>query len=185
MKGIKYTLRAFADVVSDCDAFLRVIGGGPEKDEAIALASNLGIEGRVTFLGAVDYSVVEREMGLADILVQHSVTAEHGETEGLPVAFCEAMAHQLPIVSTRHAGIPEVVEDGVTGRLVPEKDIESMASAMRDLALDANLRRRFGEQGRRVVEQKFSMAAAELELQKILNDAALLANDLANKRYPG
>jgi glycosyltransferase involved in cell wall biosynthesis len=170
MKGITYTLRAFAKVASSCDCRLRVIGAGPERDKAIAVAAELGIADRVTFLGAVDFSVVQREMAMADIFVQHSVTAEHGETEGLPVVICEAMAHRLPVVSTRHAGIPEVVKDGVTGTLVAEKDVNAMAEGLRALAMNADLRRRFGEQGRGAVEQQFSMNAAQSQLRQILND---------------
>lgn len=171
MKGITYTIKSFAKVASLHDCRLRIVGGGPEGETALSLASELGIADKVTFLGAVDFSVVQCEMAAADVFVQHSVTAEHGETEGLPVAICEAMAHALPVVSTRHAGIPEVVEDGVTGTLVAEKDVDGMAEAMRRLIIDRDLRKIYGERGRKAVEQRFSMNAARLQLEQFLNEA--------------
>src|SRR5207302_2441568 len=86
VKGITYTLRSFAKIAFLHDCRLRIVGGGLDEETAVSLASELGIANKVTFLGAVDYSVVQREMAAADVFVQHSVTAEHGETEGLPVA---------------------------------------------------------------------------------------------------
>jgi len=169
VKGITYTLKAFVKAASVCDCRLRVIGAGPEMERARDLAVERGIAERVTFLGAVESSVVQREMSEADVFVQHSMTAEHGETEGLPVAICEAMANGLPVVSTRHAGIPEVVEEGVAGILVDEKDVDGMARALCSLALDDDLRMKFGEAGRKAVEQRFCMSAAQSQLQAILN----------------
>lgn len=171
MKGITYTIKAFAKVASVYACWLRIVGGGPEEETALRLVSELGIADKVRFLGAVDSSVVQCEMAAADVFVQHSVTAEHGETEGLPVAICEAMAHAMPVVSTRHAGIPEVVEDGVTGTLVAEKDVDGMAEAMRRLITDPDLRRMYAERGRKAIEQRFSMKAARLQLEQFLNEA--------------
>lgn len=173
VKGITYTLRSFAKIAFLHDCRLRIVGGGPDGQTALSLASELGIADKVTFLGAVDFSVVQREMAAADVFVQHSVIAEHSETEGLPVAICEAMAHGLPVVSTRHAGIPEVVEDGVTGMLVGEKDVDGMAEAMRSLVIHCDLRKIYAERGRKAVEQRFSMNAARLHLQQFLNEAML------------
>ena len=62
--------------------------------------------------------------------MQHSITASNGDTEGLPVGILEAMATALPVISTRHSGIPEAVEDGITGFLVEEHDVRGMAERM-------------------------------------------------------
>src|SRR5205085_6804618 len=139
------------------DCRLRIIGGGSEEQSARRLASELGVADRVEFLGAVDFSVVQREMAVADVFLQHSVTAEHDETEGLPVAICEAMSYGLPVVSTFHAGIPEIVNDHVTGFLTAEHDVDAMANAMRSLAQDTARRLDFGDHGRAAILQGFSM----------------------------
>lgn len=171
VKGITYTLRSFAKIAFLHDCRLRIIGAGSEEQTAVSLASELGVADKVTFLGAVDHSAVQREMAGADVFVQHSVIDERNETEGLPVAICEAMAHGLPVISTRHAGIPEVVDDGVTGMLVGEKDVDGMAAAFHRLITRPDLRKQYAEQGRKAVEQRFSMDAARLQLQQLLNEA--------------
>ena len=168
MKGITYTIKAFARIAAAYDCFLRIIGAGPEEQIARRLARKLGIAGRVTFLGAVDFAAVQREMKGADVFVQHSVTAEGGETEGLPVAICEAMSYQLPIISTRHAGIPEVVKDGLTGLLTAERDIEEMARAMRSLAENRAMPLELGNRGRLAIVKNFSMQAAQSFLEELV-----------------
>lgn len=168
MKGITYTIKAFAKIATAYDCCLRIIGGGPEEQTARRLASELGIADRVTFLGAVEFSVVQREMDGADILVQHSVTADDGETEGLPVAICEAMSYQLPVISTRHAGIPEVVTHGLTGLLTTERDVEEMARAMQSLVENRAMRLELGNRGRLAIVKNFSMQAAQSFLEQLV-----------------
>ncbi|PYR31612.1 MAG: hypothetical protein DMF90_25265 [Acidobacteria bacterium] len=175
MKGIIYTLKAFAKIAASHDCILRVIGAGPEEHPARRLAFDLGIAERVTFLGAVEFPVVQREMAIADVFVQHSVTTNEGETEGLPVAICEAMSYGLPIVATRHAGIPELVTDQVTGILAPEGDVDAMADAMASLAESSRMRLEFGNRGRSAVLRGFSMQAAQAALDGMLREVETLS----------
>ena len=85
-------------------------------------------------------------MSHARVFVQHSVTTpEYGDMEGKPVAIMEAMASGLPVVATRHSGISELIEDGVTGLLVAEYDVAAMAAGMIRLAQDDNLVHQMGE----------------------------------------
>ena len=122
------TLRAFATAAKDHpEARLTMVGGGPLLDDAKALAAELGVSGRVTFPGHADHEGVRRNLSENAIFLQHSVTAEDGNTEGLPTAIQEAMACGCVIVSTRHAGIPEAVTDGETGYLVDERDEAAFA----------------------------------------------------------
>jgi len=117
----------------------------------------LGLDGRVTLHGAQPHEVVLRLLQGADIFLQHSVTdRQSGDEEGLPVAILEAMAQGLPVVSTRHAGIPEAVLDGVTGYLVEEGDSLGMAERIVALAGDPDVRARMGEAGWRRVREHFS-----------------------------
>lgn len=133
-KGLRQTIRAFAMVHKrHPGAQLRVVGGGPLRNECEALAASLGVAASVTFLGEAPQEVVSREMRAARAFVQHSVVAPNGDREGTPVAIIEAGATGLPVVATRHEGIPEVVLDGVTGWLVEEGDVAAMAARMGDL----------------------------------------------------
>jgi colanic acid/amylovoran biosynthesis glycosyltransferase len=168
MKGISYSIRAFAMLSASKNCVLRVVGDGPELELARRISAELGVIERVTFLGALGFSAVAKEFAYADVFLLHSVTAAQRETEGLPVAICEAMANCLPVVSTRHAGIPEVVKDGVTGLLVAERDVASFYYAMKRLADDPAARRNFGNQGRIIVEREFGYKAARGFLECLL-----------------
>ena len=105
----------------------------------------------------------------ADVFCQHSVRdPETGDEEGLPIAILEAMAHGLPVVATRHAGIPDAVVDGETGFLVDERDVSAMAERLERLARDPALRRAMGAAGRRRAESRFSWAAERAGLAPML-----------------
>jgi glycosyltransferase involved in cell wall biosynthesis len=92
---------------------------------------------------------VEALLGECDIFLQHSRRdPATGDEEGLPVALLEAMSYGLAIVSTRHGGIPEAIEDGTTGFLVAEGDYGGMAARIVDFARDPQLRREFGDRAR-------------------------------------
>lgn len=118
------TLSAFAKDLKDCeDARLVMIGEGPLREACQQLADSLKISGAVSFLGAQSHSVAEVEMKQARCYVPHSVVAPSGDCEGKPVAILEAWAAGLPVVSTRHAGIPNVVVGQETGFVVDEGDI--------------------------------------------------------------
>lgn len=88
------------------------------------------------------------------VFVQHSVTALDGDCEGLPIAILEAMCAEIPVIATRHSGIPEAVDHGVAGLLVAEHDIQGMADAILTLTADPELSAQMGQAGRaRVIAQ--------------------------------
>jgi glycosyltransferase involved in cell wall biosynthesis len=127
---------------------LDLIGDGELFAAAQQFVREHGLAGVVTLHGAQPNDRVRELMGQADLFLQHSMTdAVSGDAEGLPVAILEAMAHALPVVSTRHEGIPEAVQDGQTGLLVAESDSAAMAHAITGLARDRALRRRMGQAG--------------------------------------
>jgi colanic acid/amylovoran biosynthesis glycosyltransferase len=157
-KAPHLTIAAFARVLAACpEARLRMIGDGALMDKCVQLVKELGIEHAVTLLGVQNHSVVKEEMSRARCFVQHSVVAESGDSEGTPVAVLEAGAAGLPVVSTIHAGIPDVVVEGATGFLVAEHDVESMAERMLRLARDPALAARMGQQARKHIADNFSM----------------------------
>jgi glycosyltransferase involved in cell wall biosynthesis len=133
-----------------------MVGTGPLFDECQALAKKLGIDHVVTFLGGQGPDVVRKELQQARCYVQHSIEAPSGDSEGTPVSVLEAGATGLPVVSTRHAGIPDVVLEGETGFLVEEHDVEGMAQQMLRLAQDPDLAGKMGRAGRARIQEFFS-----------------------------
>jgi glycosyltransferase involved in cell wall biosynthesis len=168
-KAPTLTLRAFADLHQTMpEARLRMIGDGPLLDECRELASELKIEDAVTFLGAQSPAVVQKEMRTARCFVQHSMEAKNGDCEGTPVGIMEAAASGLPIVSTRHAGIPDVVLEGETGFLVDEGDVTGMTAEMLKVAQDPELAGRLGRAARRRIESHFSEELSDGRLWKVV-----------------
>lgn len=140
-KGHEFTLRAFASLVErlkkekpDTQLKLVLAGEGLLRKSTEALAEQLGIKAYVEFVGLVTKNETKNLMEKADAFVHHSVTsASVGDMEGIPNAIMEAMAMELPILSTTHSGIPELVEDGTNGFLVKERDVVSYAEKMHEI----------------------------------------------------
>lgn len=159
-KGAGFALRALAaarTAVPARDLRLVLVGDGPLRTALTAEARALGIAAAVDFLGAVTHDRVAAQMRAADALVQPSITATNGDLEASPVVLQEAMALGVPVIATRHGGIPELVEEDATGLLVPERDHEALAAAMVRLATDGPLRHRISLAGRQRVERDFNL----------------------------
>jgi len=164
------TLEVFRRAAKVCPSLrLDYVGAGELFAAAREFVHVTNLGGRVTLHGAQPSDVVQTLMDQADIFLQHSMTdPETGDAEGLPVAILEAMAKGLPVVSTRHAGIPEAVEESATGYLVAEGDATEMAERIVQLAEDCDLRRRMGEDGWRRAKKYFSWERERAELLNIL-----------------
>lgn len=109
-------------------------------------------------------------MAQADVLLVPSRTARNGDTEGTPTVICEGGAARLPVVSTRHAGIPEQIDDGVSGLLADERDVEGLAAHLVRLGRDAELRRAMGEAGRDKMQREYSIDAHRRNLQAVYDE---------------
>lgn len=164
------TLEAFDLVRRDHgDARLDLVGDGPLLEEVEAFVAERALGPSVTLWGAQPHDVVRQLFNQADVFVQHSrIDPATGDEEGLPVAILEAMAHALPVVATRHAGIPESVLEGETGLLVDEGDVRGMAAAMEALAADVPRARSLGEAGRRRAIAEFSLERQCARLTELL-----------------
>ncbi len=155
-KGHTYTIQAFARFIAqlpeDKPAYLTLAGDGPTLQACKSLVALLGLDHLVEFRGLVTPLESKELMESAQVFVHHSVTPEDsGDQEGIPNAIMEAMAMELPIVSTFHSGIPELVENEVNGILIKERDIESYTSALHRIA-DWQLQ----QQNREKVQSLFS-----------------------------
>jgi glycosyltransferase involved in cell wall biosynthesis len=111
---------------------------------------------------------VAEEMRRARAFLQHSIRASDGDSEGTPVAILEAQASGLPVIATRHAGIPDVVLDGRTGFLVAEGDVNGMAEKIARLGEDAGLAAELGVEGRSHVLERFTMERSVASLWRII-----------------
>jgi colanic acid/amylovoran biosynthesis glycosyltransferase len=172
-KAPQLTIAAFASLCrTHPDARLRMIGEGGLLGVCQDLAQGLGVGESVTFLGAQPHEVVAEEMRRARAFVQHSVVASDGNSETMPNAILEASASGLPVVATRHAGIPEVVVDGETGFLVEERDVEGMSRHMARLVQQPELAAELGQAGRRRVQESFSIDARIARLWEIIQASA-------------
>jgi colanic acid/amylovoran biosynthesis glycosyltransferase len=148
-KGMACALKAVATLIKEHgDIEYVIIGDGPLRGQLEGLARSLGITNAVRFAGWQARPEVVKALSEADILLAPSVTSESGDQEGTPVVIMEALACGVPVVSTRHAGIPEVVDDGVSGFLVPERQPEALALALQRLVRDPEVRERMGASGR-------------------------------------
>jgi len=176
-KGPLLTLLAFNQALVEVpDARLVMIGDGLLFDAAGQIARAMGMGQAVEFLGAQPHPVVAATMQGARAFVQHSLRPGDGDSEGTPVAVLEAGASGLPVISTRHAGIPDVVIDGETGILVEEGDVDGMAQAMIRLARDLQLAARLGRAGRRRIEERFSMERSIDNLWRIIESVERRTN---------
>jgi glycosyltransferase involved in cell wall biosynthesis len=152
------TIQAFAATLKNVPAArLRMAGGGGLLPRCKKLVKQLHIERAVTFTGILSPVEVSDEMSRARAFVQHSVTSRKGEKEGAPVAIMEAGASGLPVVSTRHAGIIDIVVEQETGFLVEEDDIQGMAYYMEELLTDRSKASAMGYAAHQRVKQHFSL----------------------------
>ncbi len=152
-KGHRILLEALAPLIAEgIELTCILIGDGPERGALEALSARLGISGQVRFLGAQAHHATLAEVAKADVFVLASFA------EGLPVALMEAMALEVPCVSTTIAAIPELIRDGENGLLVSPSNAEALSSALRSVTKDRDLRRRLGQKARETVETHYNLA---------------------------
>lgn len=154
-KGFDDLLRAVAVIDDPCQVV--IIGDGPLREPLEALIEQLGIADRVTMLGSRDHDSTLEWYRRADIFALACKVAADGDRDSMPVVTKEAMAAGLPVVSTEAVGVPEMVDDGKTGLLVPPSDPRALAEALCQLLGDPELRREMGRMGRQVISERFDL----------------------------
>lgn len=166
-KGLATSLEAFAKLASRFPGMTFVIAGsGPLEPELRDLARRLGVEGRVCFAGFLGQAELRDLFASAHVFLHPSETAG-GDTEGIPNGLLEAMATGLPVVATRHGGIPEAVEDGVDGLLCEERDAAGVAAAIERLVTDKGLHATLAANGAASACAKFSRQAVGVSLRAL------------------
>lgn len=150
----------------------RLVGDGPLRKDLARRIRDAGLEDRVTLAGMLPRPEVSRAMQAADVVVLPSILGSRGDREGIPVVLMEAMASARPVVSSRQSGIPELVDDGVSGVLCPPGDAEALADALQRLAEDPALRREMGAAGRRRILRDFDLRRNAARLAEMLGGSA-------------
>jgi len=157
-KGHAYLIDACALLAEQGIAFqCRIIGEGRGRKQLQAHIARRGLQGHVMLVGALDQGQVLRLCQASDIFVLACVTAQDGDQDGIPVALMEAMACELPVVTTPVAGIPELVRDGETGLLVEQRDVAGLAGAIECLIVDQGMRERLGKRARQTILSQFEI----------------------------
>lgn len=133
------------------------VGDGPDRQSLTKLADQAGLLGKICFHGLLTRDEVARLLLDADVLVAPSVPTSDGRREGIPVVLMEAMGSGVPVIASTLSGIPELVNDQLTGLLVPPRDATSLADALESYLKDPDLRRRFGRAGREKVVGEFDL----------------------------
>jgi len=157
-KAPYFTILAFKKVLEfHPDATILFGGQGTLRNTCENLVKLFNLQESVKFLGVVDHKKVVKLFSESLAYVQHSIQAKNGDCEGTPVAIIEASGASLPVISTFHAGIPDVIKNGYSGVLVEEGDVDGMAEGMITLASDFNLAKKMGAEGRHIINEKFTM----------------------------
>ena len=171
-KAPYYTILAFKDVLDmHPEAKLLMAGNGELENTCLNLIRYYGLEESVTLLGVVKPNELGNLMQESMAFIQHSVTAKNGDMEGTPVAILEANIASLPVISTFHAGIPDVIIDGQTGFLVNEHDVSSMTERMNKILNNKGLAKKMGKKGRENILNNFSMNHHINNLNKIIAES--------------
>ena len=165
-KGQAGLLRAFADLKErHSDVALRLVGDGPERMGLEKLVADLKLADRVTFIGRLPETDTLAEIAKSDMLVLPSFM------EGLPIVLMEAMALGVPVVASRVAGIPELVEDGVNGLLFAPSNWTELGACIERLLTDDTLGRSFAERGKAKVAEEFDVRKSAEVLSKLFRKA--------------
>ena len=162
-KGLDTLLHAFARLPDDLNWRWTHIAGGPLLNDLKELAEELGLSSKVEFLGSQAQSRVLQAYHDSDLFVLPCRIAEDGDRDGLPNVIVEAQSQSRAVISTPISGIPELIEDGVNGALIPPNDPVQLADALERLSRDPKMRNEMGENGMNKVREHFD-ATKEIDL---------------------
>lgn len=178
-KGIAYSIRAVAKLAkTHPNIEYNIVGDGPLKTEFQNLIEELNVSDQIKLLGWKNQQELIEILDKSHIFVATSVTAEDGNQDAPVNTLKEAMAMGLPVIGTRHGGIPELIEDGVSGFLVPERDVEALAKKIADLSEHPEVWQKMGQAGRAYVKRYYDTNKLNDQLVQIYQQ--LLVDEDAN-----
>jgi colanic acid/amylovoran biosynthesis glycosyltransferase len=167
-KGIATTLHAFTNFLAQYPrATLTIAGEGPMRAEIQQLTRKLKIDNRVALPGFVTPEKLRELYYGSHIFLHPSETGSDGNQEGIPNSMLEAMATGLPVFATEHGGIPEAIENGVSGILGPERDHEALSQALLQSVQDRDLLARLARNGAKAVAEKFDQRKQIQRIEEI------------------
>ncbi len=184
-KGLSYGIRAVAEVAKSHPGIrYRIVGDGPLRGDLSGLIDSFGLRGIVELCGWKSAEEVHRILAEADVYLAPSVTASDGDQEGIPVSLMEAMATGVPVVSTWHSGIPELVYDGVSGLLAQEGDAGALAEHLTALLDHSELRERISRAGREAICQSHDIDDLNDKLESLFYEVASAGDILYRESGP-
>jgi colanic acid/amylovoran biosynthesis glycosyltransferase len=166
-KGVEYGIRGVCNAINtypNIDFEYTIVGDGPLKEKLFLLVKELNLDKIVRIVGSKSHQEVRMLMDSADLLLCPSVTSSEGDQEGIPVVIMEAMACGLPVISTFHSGIPELVKDGETGFLVNERDVNGLAKKIKLLLENYNSLGDIGAKARTHIEKFYDIKKLNKQL---------------------
>jgi colanic acid/amylovoran biosynthesis glycosyltransferase len=173
-KGFETSLRAFATFrKKHPDAHFTIAGEGPMLPDLRTLTRELGLEDSVCFAGFLPQARLREAFYQSDIFVHPSELGPDGNQEGVPNSMLEAMASGLPVFATNHGGIPEAIDHGVSGVLVPERSHETLADELLEWTERPRDLQQLARMGARVVADKFEQRGQVRALEAIYDEALL------------
>jgi glycosyltransferase involved in cell wall biosynthesis len=171
-KGFEHLIDACAELARrGFDFVCDIIGDGPLRDAIEAKIESLNLSSRINLLGSLSQGAVLEKLRAADIFALASVTDAQGASDVFPTVILEAMASACPVVSTRLAGIPELVADGETGVLVSPGDTSALTEALAQFLCNREMRLRYARAGRTRIEQHFRIEHTVAPLLKLFETA--------------
>ena len=157
-KGVQYAVQAVANVLNRYSNIeYNIVGDGPAKNTLEGLIEELNVGNNVKLLGWRHQEEIIELMKHTDVFIAPSVVGGDGDEEGIPVVLMEALAQGMPVLSTQHSGIPELVQDGESGFLVPERNVEALADKLEFLIKHPEIWSEMGRKGRKHVERYFDI----------------------------
>lgn len=157
LKGHSYLISAMPGILKKLpNARLTIVGDGPDRGYLEALARDIGVSDSVTFEGELETGKIPKTLWNHDIFVLPSIVTESGETEGLGTVLLEAMSAGVPVIGTNVGGITDIIKDGKSGILVPERSSEALVEAVIRIASDTKLTEKLISQGEDDVKEIFS-----------------------------
>ena len=153
------------------DLHLTLAGAGPQGWRLKRLARKLGLADRISFPGFIRYDKVAEQFGAADVFIMPCIVDSSGNRDGLPTVILEALLHRVPVIATDVAGIGEVIEDGVTGLLIPPGDPQALAGAVLRMVRHRNAALEMAGRGRARVLTEFNPEANHRRVLELFQEA--------------